>query len=148
MSVFILQSSAQGTVPYLGIFLTDLTMLDAAVKDRLEVRHTGRRTHQIWKYSYNIHSVFFSLRMAISTSTNGDEWVLFLFTISLLNMFWERISCAEMDYFLSGPWRNLRFWLKSGSYSRPAETAPSERTSRLCTGTTVSPRLPKRKGEC
>ncbi|TSK20095.1 Ral guanine nucleotide dissociation stimulator-like 2 [Bagarius yarrelli] len=30
------QSSAQGTVPYLGIFLTDLTMLDAAVKDRLE----------------------------------------------------------------------------------------------------------------
>ncbi|XP_072548460.1 ral guanine nucleotide dissociation stimulator-like 2 isoform X4 [Salminus brasiliensis] len=29
-------SSAQGTVPYLGIFLTDLTMLDAAVKDRLE----------------------------------------------------------------------------------------------------------------
>uniref|UniRef100_A0A4W5PFX3 Ral guanine nucleotide dissociation stimulator-like 2 n=1 Tax=Hucho hucho TaxID=62062 RepID=A0A4W5PFX3_9TELE len=29
-------SSAQGTVPYLGIFLTDLTMLDTAVKDRLE----------------------------------------------------------------------------------------------------------------
>ncbi|XP_061531316.1 ral guanine nucleotide dissociation stimulator-like 2 isoform X3 [Phycodurus eques] len=27
---------AQGTVPYLGLFLTDLTMLDAAVKDRLE----------------------------------------------------------------------------------------------------------------
>uniref|UniRef100_A0A8B9KW71 Ral guanine nucleotide dissociation stimulator-like 2 n=1 Tax=Astyanax mexicanus TaxID=7994 RepID=A0A8B9KW71_ASTMX len=32
----LLPSSAQGTVPYLGIFLTDLTMLDAAVKDRLE----------------------------------------------------------------------------------------------------------------
>ncbi|KAM9436252.1 ral guanine nucleotide dissociation stimulator-like 2 isoform 2-T3 [Clarias gariepinus] len=29
-------SSTQGTVPYMGIFLTDLTMLDAAVKDRLE----------------------------------------------------------------------------------------------------------------
>lgn len=40
--MFILQSSAQGTVPYLGIFLTDLTMLDAAVKDRLEVRHAPR----------------------------------------------------------------------------------------------------------
>ncbi|XP_057691245.1 ral guanine nucleotide dissociation stimulator-like 2 isoform X2 [Corythoichthys intestinalis] len=29
-------SAARGTVPYLGLFLTDLTMLDAAVKDRLE----------------------------------------------------------------------------------------------------------------
>ncbi|XP_028984097.1 ral guanine nucleotide dissociation stimulator-like 2 isoform X2 [Betta splendens] len=30
------KSNAQGTVPYLGIFLKDLTMLDTAVKDRLD----------------------------------------------------------------------------------------------------------------
>ncbi|XP_026172477.1 ral guanine nucleotide dissociation stimulator-like 2 isoform X2 [Mastacembelus armatus] len=35
-SKHLIKSTAQGTVPYLGIFLTDLTMLDTAVKDRLD----------------------------------------------------------------------------------------------------------------
>lgn len=35
-SVF-LQGVMQGTIPYLGTFLTDLVMLDTAVKDHLDV---------------------------------------------------------------------------------------------------------------
>lgn len=29
----------QGTIPYLGTFLTDLVMMDTAMKDYTEVRH-------------------------------------------------------------------------------------------------------------
>lgn len=111
MSVFVLQSSAQGTVPYLGIFLTDLTMLDAAVKDRLEVRHTHtppHRTRPTWRCSYTepknvlkTKECWQFFRTAISTSTNDAEWVLCLFIISLLNISREGISCAEMDFFSS-----------------------------------------------
>lgn len=57
MSAFVLQSSAQGTVPYLGIFLTDLTMLDAAVKDRLEVRINTESKNYTLKTNNTIKNV-------------------------------------------------------------------------------------------
>lgn len=36
--VLLLQGVMQGTIPYLGTFLTDLVMLDTAMKDFLDVR--------------------------------------------------------------------------------------------------------------
>lgn len=33
-----LQGAMQGTIPYLGTFLTDLTMMDTALPDFVEVR--------------------------------------------------------------------------------------------------------------
>lgn len=34
------QGVMQGTIPYLGTFLTDLVMMDTAMKDYTEVRHS------------------------------------------------------------------------------------------------------------
>lgn len=34
----------QGTIPYLGTFLTDLTMMDTALPDLIEVRKRRKRT--------------------------------------------------------------------------------------------------------
>ena len=43
-------------MPYLGIFLTDLTMLDTAVKDRLDVSPShlyqgGKAGHNPWMFA-------------------------------------------------------------------------------------------------
>lgn len=38
LHVFCKQGVMQGTIPYLGTFLTDLVMMDTAMKDYTEVR--------------------------------------------------------------------------------------------------------------
>lgn len=42
------QGVIQGTVPYLGTFLTDLVMLDTAMKDYLYVSEPGAEVGRGW----------------------------------------------------------------------------------------------------
>lgn len=46
LCVCVLQSVMQGTIPYLGTFLTDLVMMDTAMKDYLDVS-VGALSHSL-----------------------------------------------------------------------------------------------------
>lgn len=78
----------QGTIPYLGTFLTDLVMLDTAMKDQLEVRWTEikKLSSVIFLYFENILSFF----------------VVVFFQVGLINFEKRRkVSlCAQKLYFI------------------------------------------------
>lgn len=53
-------------MPYLGIFLTDLTMLDTAVKDRLDVSYSHLYRGESWSQPLVIAQYFTIIRHDIT----------------------------------------------------------------------------------
>ena len=91
MGLLILQGIVQGTVPYLGTFLTDLTMIDTALPDMLDelVNFEKRRKEfevlaqikllqsasQIYTFSENIH--FWEWFDAVRVYDENERYVLY-----------------------------------------------------------------------